>query len=171
MTGLQTQFAYKIVALAGGDDCLLILATHSLHPCIHGEIGAFHDQLMPLFCEVVAYGLVLGAHRGQFDGGVCEVQIGVLQLCQHRLGTVGDLLPVGRRPFQQITGKGCRQRQFAASLWTAEHHGMWQMAFFNHLYQSLLRLFLTDYLTEFHQAYRLFNSLTTSHTLSTAETV
>ena len=63
LTRFQTQFPYQVVALAGGYYGLLVFASHSSHPFLHGEVESAHHQFVPLFGKVVAHGFVLGAHR------------------------------------------------------------------------------------------------------------
>ena len=98
---------------------------------------------MPLFGKIIAHGLVVGTHRGQLDGGVGEVQVRMLQLIQHRLCR-------WRAVVEQITGEGHCQREFSASLRTAEHQRMRQTVFLHHLHQPFLSFLLSYNLTKRH---------------------
>ena len=40
---------------------------------------------MPLLGKVIAHGLVVRTHRGQFDSGVGEVEVGMFQFVEHGL--------------------------------------------------------------------------------------
>ena len=151
---LQRQFSQQGLALAGGDDGLLVFASHGRHPFVHGEVGACsRQQFVPFACKVVARGLMVGTHRRQFDGGVGEVQVGVLQLAQHgmlcggrrRLVVVGCLVAC-----QQVAGEADGQRLLAHALRSAEHDGVWQTSLAGHLYQSVAHLFLAYYFAECH---------------------
>ena len=62
LTRLHAEFPYQQVALAGSDDCLLILCSHGSKPVVECEIGSAEDQLMPGLGEVVAHRLVVARH-------------------------------------------------------------------------------------------------------------
>ena len=70
---------------------------------------------------------------------------------------------------QQIAAKGHCQRHLAAAGGTAEHHGMGQTVFLDHLYQALLHLLLSYDFAELH--FFSFSCFTISTTESTAPTV
>lgn len=79
---LHAQSARESVALSSGDDGLLVLGAHRLHPLLYAEVGSIAEQLAPFLGVVVAHGLVVGAHRGLLYGGEAEVEVGVLPLAQ-----------------------------------------------------------------------------------------
>ena len=107
---------------------------------------------MPLAGEVVADGLVIAAHRRQFDGGVGEVEVGVLELLEHRrLFDVLKSLKVLRVLLtEQVAGEADGQRLLADTLRTAEHQGVWQTPFAGHLQEALAHLFLANHFVECH---------------------
>ena len=73
LTRLQTQFADQVVALTSGDDGLLVFAAHGLHPLVHSDVESLCNQRVPLLGKVIAHGLMVSSHGGQFDGRVGEV--------------------------------------------------------------------------------------------------
>ena len=146
LTRLQRQLSHQLVALAGCDDGLLVLSAHGCEPLVQGEVGALHHQVVPLVCKVVAHGFVVAAHRWQLDGGVGEVQVGVLQLRQHRVFRLVHVLVVLQS--QQIAAESHGQRHLSAAGRAAQHHGVWQAVFLDHLHQALLHLFLSYYFAE-----------------------
>ena len=83
LAGLQRKLAHQLVALAGSDDGLLVLSPDGCQPLVHGEIWPLHDELVPLACEVIADGLMISAHGGELDGGVGEVEVGMLEASDH----------------------------------------------------------------------------------------
>ena len=115
---------------------------------------------MPLFGEIVAHGLVVSTHRREFDGGVGEVQVGMLQFIEHRLGRRCAVV-------QQMGGKGSGKGKLPTAVRSAEHHSMRQTAFLDHLHQPLLGFLLSDHLVKTHAP----NLFTISTTESTADTV
>ena len=156
MARFQAQFPDQFVALASSDDSLLVLAFHHLHPLVHREVGRVVDELVPLLGKVIAHWHVLATHRRQFDSGVGEVQVWVLQFLKHGLRARCTIV-------EQCACQSQCQCLLAAALRTTEHQCMRQTVFFYHLHQPIFGFLLSNYLVECHT-----KRFTTSTTESTA---
>ena len=135
------QAAREAVALGSGDDGLLVLCAHGIHPLLYAEVGTIAEQLAPLLGVVVAHGLMVGTHRGLLYRGEAEVEVGVLPLAQQRT--------VAQQTRGERKGKGF----LAAAHRTAEQHGVGHSVLLYEFDERLFRLVLTYYFFKCHLRY------------------